>query len=387
MKLHSILLTAAIFALLNIHSSAAVLYVNLDCTNPVSPYVDWSTASTNIQYAIDAANAGDTVLVTNGVYGESINFNGEAILLISANGPTNTLINPPTGFSAITFDSGETSNSAVSGFTITNGGISVSGYSSPTIISNVLLNCGTGVSCDGSSAYIIGNIISDGSGSGIYLIGGASAFIQGNIIQNNGSGIDMWAAGSPTIINNLIQNNQGTAISMANQCDADIVQNIIVNNIGDGIGGLVPSVARGPWAINNTIYGNSGNGINLSGYVSGCEIINNIVVGSPAVSIGPWYSGVAPIIQFNDFYSTNGNIGSISSGGIVTNLINVSGNISTNPFFVSASSGNFHLLVSSPCINAGTNGAPLLTSLDFDGNARILNVIVDMGAYELIRPI
>jgi len=45
-----------------------------------------------IQAAIDAANNGDTVLVSSGTYKENIDFHGKAITLVSQNGPAATII-------------------------------------------------------------------------------------------------------------------------------------------------------------------------------------------------------------------------------------------------------------------------------------------------------
>jgi hypothetical protein len=57
------------------------------------------------------------------------------------------------------------------------------------------------------------------------------------------------------------------------------------------------------------------------------------------------------------------------------------GNISADPLFVDRANGNLRLQPNSPCIGAGLNdSAPGFT--DLDGNHRIVDGRVDMGAYE-----
>jgi hypothetical protein len=63
------------------------------------------------------------------------------------------------------------------------------------------------------------------------------------------------------------------------------------------------------------------------------------------------------------------------------------GNTTTDPNLVDLAGGNVRLASEgSPCFNTGTNQAGQSTQTDLDGLARIVNSIVDMGAYEFVPP-
>lgn len=58
------------------------------------------------------------------------------------------------------------------------------------------------------------------------------------------------------------------------------------------------------------------------------------------------------------------------------------GNIDYDPLFADARNGDYHLMPLSPCIDTGDNEFVEPGTLDFDGNQRIINNTVDMGALE-----
>jgi Right handed beta helix region/HYR domain len=321
----------------------------------------------------------DTVLVAPGVYNESVSFGGKRISLLSEEGPSKTFITAP-GAVAVAFANGESSDARMSGFTITNSvtGVAVSRGGLPTIVSNIIVNCETGIDCNSGSSDIAasplirGNTIMGCTGGALGLVFTGSPIIEGNLIQWNGAGIGMWQAGAPIIRDNIIRNNQGNAMSMANQCDANIVQNLIVGNTGYGIFWQTPWDSRGPWLINNTICGNAFPGIAAYGGTASL-MVNNIVVGSPALE------GTLTDIRFNNFFPA-----SESTAGI----IGTSGNISADPLFACSAEGDYRIVKESPCIDAGSPDMEMLPPTDIGGNARIVAagtnsaLAVDLGAYE-----
>lgn len=340
-----------------------------------------------IQAALDSVSAlsVDQVLVDPGLYVEAVQFGAKRAQLLSSGGPGLTYI-MATGGVAVAFG-GATPDALISGFTLLDSvtGISISAGGSPTIVSNAIVNCGTGIDCNSGSSdnrgspVIRGNSIVGCAGAAIQLSFTGTPLIEANNLEDNGGGVGMWEAGNPTIRNNIIRRNRGDGFWMYGYSSADIVQNLIVANRGVGVGWIAPQNSRGPWLINNTIAGNGGPGISASTYGDGVQIINNIVVGEPAIAAGV----NPPVMQFNNFYSRTGNP---FSG--ITNQTGLNGNISADPFFVCEPAGDYRLLAGSLCLDAGTNTAPLVPDYDFDGLTRMLPATtngatrIDLGAFE-----
>jgi len=147
-----------------------------------------------IQEAIDAAEDGDTVVVSPGTYIENIDLKGKDITLRSTdpNDPdvvAATIIDGGGRGSVVTFMGGETSKAVLAGFTITNGsasdggGIYVGGNSSPTIKGNT-----------------IGGNLAESYGGGIY-VDNSSPRVTGNTFENNEAreGGAIWVSGDSTL--------------------------------------------------------------------------------------------------------------------------------------------------------------------------------------------
>src|SRR6266851_4998488 len=386
-----------------------------------------------IQSAINAANNGDTVLVAPGTYIENINFNGKAITVTSSGGHSVTIIDGGAKGSVVTFTTGETASSLLSGFTIRNGqsdpnspglgaggGILV-GSASPTISGNVITGnraiTGAGISVQNGSPTIQNNNItgntqccgSGGGGGGIHLSGNAptpaSPKVIGNTITNNiiasggnGGGILVDYSVSPTIQNNLIQGNvtfnNGGGVALTISGFANLIQNVIANNSSTGgSGGGVFISAPGSSSftiIGNTITGNTASDNTSGAYISALSapfpFTNNIVVAAAsqtAMTCDPANGALSPNFSHNDVYS-----GGLTHAGNCDFTTNP-GNISSDPLFMSAANGDVHLKLGSPAIDVGDSTAPNLLATDFDGNPRtgLVNGVttIDMGAYEVVN--
>ena len=349
-----------------ISGSAAASTINVPADQPT------------IQDGINAAVNGDTVLVAPGTYNENINFNGKAIVVKSSGGPKVTIIDGGSLGAVVTFSSGETNGSVLSGFTLQHGSSS-------------------GVYMYPGSPVVENNIIANNKadwGAGMYILGASTAQVLGNTFSGNvasagGGAIGLFGAGSVRIENNRITNNngggQGGAIWMVGEADEIIVQNLMYDDVassGTEFYSLIPQSTTGYRLINNTIVSRNPSAdaaVVADGSNTNAKIINNVIVTpgtSGALICNPIYWDGPPIVKFNDAWSPKG----IWYGGMCAEDGGIKGNISANPDFVSST--DFELKNGSPAVGAGTTSAPDLPKRDFAGKPRIVGGKIDMGAYE-----
>lgn len=210
---------------------AAVRYVDVNSFNPTPPYADWATAATTIQDAVNVADPGDHILVTNGVYRtggrtvDSLLTNRVAVtkplVLRSVNGPLVTIIEGYQIPGAILGNKtvrcvylGD--GATLSGFTLTRGA-TLSIWGSPPAEDTQ----GGGVRCQTantvvSNCVLTGNAAFDGGGAW----GGSfynCAFTDNSAVQFGG-GADQSLLNHCTLTVNSAGQGGGVANSQLNNC-------------------------------------------------------------------------------------------------------------------------------------------------------------------------
>ena len=349
------LLLILLFGFPGLAPSAVTHYVDLDSTNPVAPYTDWSTAATNIQNAVDAATNGDLILVTNGIYntGQTSAPFGvyrlavqKLVTVQSVNGPGVTAIqgyitNGPAALRCVYL----ATNATLVGFTLTNGATSDFSVSQE----------GGGIFCQ-STAQV------SGSRPPYVSATVSNCVLVGNSAALDGGGSEFGTFYNCVFSNNIAQGGGGAAI------DGRFYNCLFTGNSAYQGGAIANSLV--PTILNNcTVYGNfatnRGGGLRILNAISAT---NSIVFGNICTNGSNYSSGLTMNYCCTAPLPTTG-----------------VGNIITDPLLVNPSLGDFHLQSTSPCINSGNNAGVTFTN-DLDGNPRIVGSTVDIGAYEYQTP-
>lgn len=211
----------------------------------IAPFVSWDTAATNIQDAIDAASAGETVWVTNGVYasggkvmaGDLTNrvVLDKALTIQSVNGPFVTTIqgawDPVTTNGPLAVRCAWlTNNATLKGFTLFGGATRASGSTGD-------LQSGGGALNAGPDAVLANCVIRSNAAS--FMGGGAlRGYLQNCLVIGNrvASQYGAGAGSNAILINCTVVSNSSTANGTPSAVfQATLTNCVVYGNFGFGM--------------------------------------------------------------------------------------------------------------------------------------------------------
>jgi hypothetical protein len=291
-----------------------ISYVNGTATGSVHDGASWASAYLTIDDALQAAHAGDDVLVATGAYylgatvpaGVSLygSFAGNEADVRSRHGePHSSVLYPKgRGFPVVAIAQGAGPETVFNGFKVVSFGSEADitfTEASPTLTDNVFTR---------QSFYF------------------SPPLLEKDLLFCNGYA-------SPTIAGNLFSGATAHAI-----------------DCGGG----------NPVILNNTVVGNEDGGIVLFGY-SRAWVENNILMNN---DVGVWSENPElTVVRDNCFYDNvssdyTGRFGPMPIDGTDGRSLPVFGNISADPRFAAAALGDYRLQPDSPCVDAGSAVGP-----------------------------
>ncbi|HYV31496.1 MAG TPA: hypothetical protein VEO53_10370, partial [Candidatus Binatia bacterium] len=271
-----LLYAAAMLVVIAESALAAVRYVDLNSANPTVPYTSWAMAATNIQDAVDAAVAGDEIVVTNGIYATG----GRATVadsttnrvvvdkplsLRSVNGPQSTTIDGGQSVRCVYLTNG----ASLSGFTLTNG----------HVLSAAAAAGGGGVFCESTNSVV------------------SNCVVSGNVTTSPGRAIPIIAraggAYGGTLNNCILSGNNAFGIGFygdfdgegGGACNAILNNCTLTRNFAVGGGGASSCTLNNCHLIGNSVgaQGQFGDEYGSGGGAVGSTLNNCALTGNSAI--------------------------------------------------------------------------------------------------------
>jgi len=282
---HIIAFLGVLMLCLTTAGSAAATAISVN--NSTGPVADF----TSIQAAINAAHAGDKIIVKPGIYVESITVDKNLTIVSESGNPSGTIIQAAEGSEDI--------------FSVWSNGVSIKGFS-----------------------------IKGASYAGVHLFGVTDCNITNNKFSNNGCGIDLYMFSSGNALDNNKISDSGTGISLG-----DSWYNILSNNsISNCNSGIALFDSRNNTLQDNLVSKNS-EGISLIGEASSNILKSNIVNSNEKNGLHLY--GTSNNLIYNNYFNNSANVEFESESVSDTNIWNKAKTAGTNIIGGPYIGGNF----------------------------------------------